>query len=281
MKQKLLGFVRLLVDYVERFGFIRGIRLYFKINPPSRLNRSYSSLLTVSSPVCSSPIYLRRMGSDSAVFNQIFIKQQYVPQSSLHNTWLHQKFREAIQIGRTPVILDLGANIGLAARWFESQFPEAVIYSVEPDANNFAILKNNVMGHSNIVPLHAAVWSHEGQLRVLNRGKEAWAVQVAESDRAEPFRNNDESVQGLSISELLGQFHIDQVFIVKIDVEGAETAIFSGNTDWLARTSALIIELHDRMFPFQHASVPLFRALSPRNFDFLTCGENLFFFIES
>lgn len=281
MKQKLLGFVRLLVDYVERFGFIRGIGLYFQINPPSLFTRSDSALLTVSSPVCSSPIYLRRMGSDSSVFNQMFIKQQYAPPSSLHDTWLHQKFQATVQNGRTPIILDLGANIGLAARWFHSEFPGALIYSVEPDANNFAVLKKNVVGHSNIVPLHAAIWSHEGQLRVLNRGKEAWAVQVAECHREAPARNNDESVQGLSISELLAQFHIDQVFIVKIDVEGAETAIFAGNTDWIARTSALIIELHDRISPLQHSSVPFFRAMSHRDFDFLICGENLFFFLDT
>jgi methyltransferase FkbM-like protein len=35
------------------------------------------------------------------------------------------------------------------------------------------------------------------------------------------------------------------VDILKVDIEGAEVQLFSGNLDWLERVRALLIEFHD------------------------------------
>src|SRR5688572_23149497 len=40
-------------------------------------------------------------------------------------------------------IVDLGANIGLATRYFCAQFRRAKVYAVEPDPENFELLTRN------------------------------------------------------------------------------------------------------------------------------------------
>ena len=47
-----------------------------------------------------------------------------------------------------PVILDCGANIGLATLFFKWLYPQAVIYAFEPDIDTFALLKRNVEANS-------------------------------------------------------------------------------------------------------------------------------------
>jgi hypothetical protein len=62
--------------------------------------------------------------------------------------------------------------------------------------------------------------------------------------------------------------------IVKLDIEGAEKAVFESNyEDWLPKTRLLIIELHDRMQP--GSSKALFNALTRYNFSCETKWENL------
>ena len=49
-------------------------------------------------------------------------------------------------------VLDAGANIGLASRIFAMLWPHAMIISLEPDADNFAMLELNAAMASNIRP---------------------------------------------------------------------------------------------------------------------------------
>jgi hypothetical protein len=46
-------------------------------------------------------------------------------------------------IGEVGAILDVGANVGLAAGHFRSHYPTAKIYCVEPDSRAFAYLRAN------------------------------------------------------------------------------------------------------------------------------------------
>ena len=65
-------------------------------------------------------------------------------------------------------------------------------------------------------------------------------------------------------------------FIVKLDVEGAEKDVFSGNTEWVARTPLIIVELHDWLMPRQGGATPFLRCISALDRDFVFIGENVF-----
>src|ERR1700730_4260267 len=69
------------------------------------------------------PILLRGgTSSDSAVFRQIFIEQEY---------------QSLFGMPDVKCILDLGANTGLASVAFLNRFPNAQVVAVEPDPDNY------------------------------------------------------------------------------------------------------------------------------------------------
>src|SRR5690349_947133 len=65
-----------------------------------------------------------------------------------------------------PVILDMGAHIGLATLYFKQIYPEATITAFEPHPGNFAILQKNVLENQlkNVALVQAAVAPKDGQI---------------------------------------------------------------------------------------------------------------------
>src|ERR1035437_596152 len=46
-----------------------------------------------------------------------------------------------------PIIIDCGANIGMATLYFNFIYPKANIFSFEPDPNTYALLEKNVINN--------------------------------------------------------------------------------------------------------------------------------------
>jgi hypothetical protein len=66
--------------------------------------------------------------------------------------------------------------------------------------------------------------------------------------------------------------------ILKIDIEGGEQDLFSGDVSWLPLMPIVIVELHDWMLPGQAVARNFLRAISVLDFDFVHVGENVFCF---
>lgn len=78
---------------------------------------------------------------------------------------------------------------------------------------------------------------------------------------------------------LLQHFGIDRIDILKVDVEGAEREIFSGDCDkWIDSVGMFIIEFHDRLAP--GSSAAFYHALYPRRFFQFFRGENAFVLMD-
>lgn len=135
-------------------------------------------------------------------------------------------------------IVDAGANIGLSSLYFASTYPNARIFSIEPNPENFALLKKNVAQFPNIKPIQACVTAEAGQ-----------QVFISTSGRASHFKMNNKrqgiSVRGLSLDELCEDEQLDFIDFLKMDVEGAERKIFAAPT-FLKRTGVIAAELHGR-----------------------------------
>jgi len=63
------------------------------------------------------------------------------------------------------VIVDAGANIGLASICFANKYANATIIAVEPEQSNFELLEENVAPYPNIVPVQAALWYEDSEVR--------------------------------------------------------------------------------------------------------------------
>jgi len=187
--------------------------------------------LRLRSPLnCS--ITIREKGSDISTFHEVIGEQVYRPVVDL--------------IKSCKFVVDLGGNIGLAALYFAGHYPDAKIFTVEPNESSHRLLSHNLnslVAAGRCEVLKAGVWSHETQLGGGMLAPDRFsAFQIQEiSDSA----STDNSIRGLPLPAILEASGFPRVDLLKIDIEGAEVKVFDGNLDWLDRVGAIAIEFHD------------------------------------
>jgi FkbM family methyltransferase len=166
---------------------------------------------------------------------------------------------------RPQVILDAGANIGLATVFFKMYYPDSTVVAIEPDDANCEMFQLNTRGLDKVHLLHGGLWPDAGQsLRIKNRGAAPWLFQCEPADAGVPT---------FTIADICARFSFSRIDILKIDIEGNERELFSRNTDWLDMTYNMFVELHDHLSP--GASQCLINAIAGRGFSIGFSGENL------
>lgn len=180
-------------------------------------------------PSLNHRVILRRLTSDFSVFRQICMNGEY-----------------DITFPIAPkIIIDAGANIGLASLHFYSRFPEAKIYALEPDAGNFVVLQKQVMDIPSIQTFKLALWNKRENLVLDSGGADAWGIQVRQ-----PKAEEHNLVFGIDLLSFMIEQRIEIIDLLKIDVEGSEVELFTENFEyWLKRTKILVIELHENLRP--------------------------------
>jgi FkbM family methyltransferase len=267
-----LSLARSLAKYVRRFGPRRGLR---NILQTSRRRRAAASedLIGVNLSERSAELaWLRAGTSDVTVFEQVFVDCEYDINSFPQARALRASYARMIADGRTPVILDCGANIGMAALWFKRQFPAATVVAIEPSPANYRILLRNLAGAPGAIAIPAAIWNLATQVRIVDETAEPWGFQV------EPCDDERCAIPTVTISQALQRVACGALLIVKIDIEGSEETLFADETEWLSEVPLLIIELHDWMLPWRRTSRNFLRAMSKLDYDMVQKGENLFWF---
>jgi FkbM family methyltransferase len=231
--------------------------------------------LTVTNSLndCKSEIFLRSATSDWFTFDQIFIHEDYNLKALKRYPEFEALYKRYIGEG-TPLILDLGANIGLSGLYFRHIWPGSKIVAVEPSEDNFGVLRKNFGDDSAFDALLAGVASRPAKLALADPSveKNAFTTTVVEP-------GDTGGVQGVTVPEILARYPRSKgyfPFIVKIDIEGFESELFSGNTDWVNEFPVLIIEMHDWLFPGQRTSSNFLKTVSQLDRDFVYLGENVF-----
>ncbi len=167
---------------------------------------------------------LRRFSGDLDMFYEVFWKKGY---SSSH-------------LKGKPVftVLDLGANIGMATAYFYSCFQGATFYCVEPDPGNLELMKKNLAA---LVPpgkihfLQAAIGDADSKGDLITD-------RYAYNSKVISGRENG-AIDVRTMSSVFSYFHLQQVDLVKMDIEGAESQAFS-ETRWLEEVKHIFIECH-------------------------------------
>jgi FkbM family methyltransferase len=211
-------------------------------------------------------VQLRRGSSDAVIFRRIFRNGDWDFRRFPQVSRVRATYDAIVKRGQRPVIIDAGANVGAAALWFARQFPEASIIAVEPDPDNARMCRLNTMDAPNVTVKEAALGADSGRVTLSNTVGTADAVRTA--------RSADGTVSVCTIEDLSRD---GCLFLVKIDIEGFESDLFTTNIGWLEHVSAVMIEPHDWMLPGQYSSLPFQRAIAQHSFELLISGENLFY----
>lgn len=175
-------------------------------------------------------VNIRLNSSDLSTFAKIFVNREY-----------------DIPLAKEPkVIIDAGANVGYASAFFALQFPRAKIIAIEPEAANFNLLKQNTSAFQNVFPVNAAIWPASGQVNLLDPGVGSWGFQAADIADGRTDLPSLGTVRAVTVEEIMSEFNLAFIDILKVDIEGGEKALFAGPTAWLNRVGVVMIELHDR-----------------------------------
>jgi FkbM family methyltransferase len=159
----------------------------------------------------------------------------YVAQS--HEYWLRYY---AMRAG--DVIVDVGAGRGEDVFAFSRAVgAEGRVFAIEAHPISFAILRNfcRLNRLDNVVPLEFAVASKSGTL-ALSDEKSAWMENSVVTSNA-----NTISVQAETIDEICEQNEIDDIALLKMNIEGGESDALLGMEKTIPRVRQVCIACHD------------------------------------
>lgn len=200
------------------------------------------------------PIYLRTASSDYETFLQVFEQEEYA----------------FPYIDNPKTIVDCGANIGFASIYFAKLFPDAKIIAIEPEPSNFEMLKKNTANYSNITCINNGIWTKKTSLEIVDQGIGEWAFAVKECQE-----ETQGAIPAIGIYDIIQEYKLSSIDILKIDIEGSEKEVFTENNGlWLGKIKILVTELHDRMK--QGTANAFYNAINTSRYRMEINGENIF-----
>ncbi|WP_330240522.1 amino acid adenylation domain-containing protein [Streptomyces sp. NBC_00525] len=195
------------------------------------------------------------------LFDEIFVQRTYL--------------RGGITLREGAVVLDVGANIGMFARFVDATCPGVRILAFEPLPEPFALLEKNLQGSRSRVELFPVGLSDEAGSASFTvypgysmmSGLAAYADPAAEISVVRRFLTNrrDEALFGevsdvladrfapetaqvtlRRLSDVLAETDVTRVDLLKIDVQRAEFDVLRGiDAADLARVEQVALEVHD------------------------------------
>ena len=146
------------------------------------------------------------------------------------------------------IIIDIGAMIGSFTLWAHEKWPDAIIYSYEPDPKSFAFLKKNISTCTNLKNINFfnfAVWSDESEVLFQQFEKTPSCNSMIIFDPPYALGTSTKiKIKTESISKIIKKF--DKIDFLKIDCEGSEYGIlYSLKKNELQKIKYIALEYHE------------------------------------
>jgi FkbM family methyltransferase len=183
------------------------------------------------------------------LYREVFVRQSYFFRSE----------------SNAPVILDCGANIGMASLYFKWLYPTARVQAFEPDPNTYALLRQNIeRNHLDVETHNFALWDQETDIDFfVDRGNPGGLLMSTDASRA----------QGAPIkvpARILSSFVHGRVDFLKLDVEGAEHRVLAdlALSEKLGNIRQIVIEYHHRIGQQKSCLAPFLKELEQGGFEY-------------
>ena len=169
-----------------------------------------------------------------------------------------EKLIKNIVTSENPVIFDIGAHHGESVQYLKRLFEKSTIYSFEPDPDSFKILSSIALGGVNYYNLAASdsdgrstfyrnKVSHTNSLLKVNlKSKDSIGIAAAKANDDNLYMsefNLEFKVNTTRLDSFAKLNFIDNVDLLKIDVQGAESIVLKGGKEILKKTAVVILEI--------------------------------------
>lgn len=139
----------------------------------------------------------------------------------------------------SPVIIDIGANIGLSILYFKKIYPEAQITGYEADPYIFNYLKKNLNNNhaEDVVIENKAIWISNGELNFFSEKADGGKIETSSEINKSTIK-----VEAIDIKDVLENH--SEIDFLKIDIEGAEHQVIPECSGLLDKVKHIFLEYH-------------------------------------
>jgi len=157
--------------------------------------------------------------------------------------WKIRKLIEKLS-EKSEVIIDVGANVGKYSILSSKSNPNAKVFAVEPEKENFEVLEKNkkLNNCKNLKLIKVALNDKNQKVKLYKAEINKGGHSLKHSSNSQNF----EIVDGEKFDDVFSN-KIQRIDLLKIDAEGAELEILKGAQNFLKnkRIKNIIIELND------------------------------------
>lgn len=167
----------------------------------------------------------------AGLFREIFIAQDYNFETN----------------NKTPIILDCGANIGLATIYFKWKYPQSNIIAFEPDKEIFELLKENIEYNkiTGVTLINAALLDRTGKVEFYSSVESSWNSGVGSIYSKQGDNRKKTEINCVRLSDYID----NNVDFIKMDIEGSEDLVIKDlvKCEKLNLIKEFIIEYHHKI----------------------------------
>lgn len=140
-----------------------------------------------------------------------------------------------------PVIVDIGANVGLFALYCFAKYPGSTIYCFEPCPAARSLLEINLEGQSNATVLPYGLYNDtiRTYLNIHRRNSGENSIKFSNQNYTDAIE-----IQLMDAGQQLDELGLTHVNILKIDTEGCEVEILESLGDRLDQIDYVMVEYH-------------------------------------
>jgi FkbM family methyltransferase len=171
------------------------------------------------------------------------------------------------------IVFDIGANIGNYSSEIKQMNPKSLIYAFEPHPSNYAVLEKVAEKNSFFVFNYGC--GSENQVMKLydygdhRNGSSHASIHKEVIEKIHNSKATSHDIKIIKLDEFLAHQNIQQINLVKIDVEGNEYNVIQGLSKFIAQGNIDIIH-------FEFNSMNLYSKHSMRDFFDILSNYNLY-----
>lgn len=147
-------------------------------------------------------------------------------------------------IKKDSIIIDAGAHIGTFSVFAAHLAPQGHVYSFEPVAKTFRVLKENAKHYPQITCINSGLGDGIYQKNIIVSEKYTSGSVLEDSPCGQKFfsgiENGMELVNILTIDAFIAEHNISHVDFIKIDTEGYETKVLKGAKETIKKWKPVV-----------------------------------------